>query len=203
MPSNQGRRFRAGLAWAVLALAMLVPVAAATLSPLLAWRGPIYILAGFAGVVAMSLLLVQPLLAAGVLPGLEGRRGRRLHRWVGGSIVTLVVLHVAALWVTSPPDVIDVLLFTSPTPFSVWGVTAMWALFLVAALALIRRKVWAWHVIHRGLAIVVVVGSVIHAVLIVGTMEPVTKAILCLMVVAATLAVTGLVRIRARRRPVR
>lgn len=194
---------RAGLAWAVLVLAMLVPVAAATQSPLLAWRGPIYILAGFAGVVAMSLLLVQPLLAAGVLPGLEGRRGRRLHRWVGGSIVTLVVLHVAALWVTSPPDVIDVLLFTSPTPFSVWGVTAMWALFLVAALALIRRKVWAWHVVHRVLAIVVVVGSVIHAVLIVGTMEPVTKAILCLMVVAATLAVAGLVRIRARRRPVR
>ncbi len=194
---------RAGLVWAVLVLAMLVPVAAATQSPLLAWRGPVYILAGFAGVVAMSLLLVQPLLAAGVLPGLEGRRGRWLHRWVGGSIVTLVVLHVAALWVTSPPDVIDVLLFTSPTPFSVWGVTAMWALFLVAALALIRRKVWAWHVIHRGLAIVVVVGSVIHAVLIVGTMEPVTKAILCLMVVAATLAVAGLVRIRARRRLVR
>ena len=29
-----------------------------------------------------------------------------------------VVIHVAGLWITSPPDMIDALLFTSPTPFS-------------------------------------------------------------------------------------
>ena len=44
-------------------------------------------------------------------------------------LVIAVVLHVAGLWVTSPPDVIDALLFVAPTPFSNWGIIAMWALF--------------------------------------------------------------------------
>ena len=83
----------------------------------------------------MALLLVQPLLVAGYLPGLPRSRGRRMHRWVGGGLIAAVVIHVAALWLTSPPDVIDALLFVSPTPFSAWGVIAMWAVFAAAALA--------------------------------------------------------------------
>ena len=43
-----------------------------------------------------------------------------------------VIVHVAGLWLTSPPDVIDVLLFRSPTPFSAWGAIAMWAVFAAA-----------------------------------------------------------------------
>ncbi|MEH6739684.1 MAG: ferric reductase, partial [Sulfitobacter sp.] len=108
--------------WAVLVLVIAVPIIAAARSPLLAWRDPIYILAGFAGVVGMALLLVQPLLIAGYIPGLPKTRGRRVHRWIGGSVVLAVTIHVAALWVTSPPDVVDALLFVSPTPFSIWGV---------------------------------------------------------------------------------
>ena len=61
---------RATWRWAALATAVAVPIAAAAASPLLAWRDPVYIAAGFAGVVAMALLLVQPLLAGGYLPGL-------------------------------------------------------------------------------------------------------------------------------------
>jgi len=116
---------RAILVWAALAVAVGVPIALAAASDLLEWRGPIYILAGFAGIIALGFVLVQPLLIAGYLPGLSGYRGRRAHHWIGGALVAMVMIHVGGLWITSPPDMIDALLYTSPTPFSPFGVTAM------------------------------------------------------------------------------
>lgn len=173
-----------------LAAAVLVPLVVAATSPLLAWRGPVYITAGFAGVVGLGLLLVQPLLAGGHLPGLPGRDGRRWHAWVGGGIVAAVLVHVLGLWVTSPPDVIDVLLFRSPTPFSDWGAVAMWAVFAAALLAGLRRRLRLrpalWRFWHTLLVSVVVVCTVVHAVLIQGTMETITKVMLCALVVLAT-----------------
>jgi hypothetical protein len=112
------RLAQASLIWAALAVAICVPIAAAAASPLLEWRGPIYILAGFAGIIALGLLLVQPLLIGGYLPGPSAYRGRRAHLWVGGVLVVAMVVHVGGLWITSPPDMIDALLLTSPTPFS-------------------------------------------------------------------------------------
>lgn len=117
---------RAALAWAALGMAIVLPISVAAKSPLLAWRDPVYIAASLAGVIAMALLLLQPLLAAGHLPGLRLPRGRRLNRWTGAALVGAILVHVAGLWVTSPPDVIDALMFTSPTPFASWGVIAMW-----------------------------------------------------------------------------
>jgi len=67
------------LIWGALAAAVLLPLAVAATSPLLEWRGPVYIAAGFAGVLGLGLLLVQPLLAAGFLPGLTVRRARRIQ----------------------------------------------------------------------------------------------------------------------------
>ncbi|WP_340161216.1 ferric reductase-like transmembrane domain-containing protein [uncultured Hoeflea sp.] len=182
-------------------IAVAVPVAAAAMSPLLAWRDPVYIAAGFAGVVAMALLLFQPLLAAGWLPGLSGPRGRRVHRWIGSALVLAVIVHVVGLWVTSPPDVIDALLFASPTPFSAWGVIAMWALFASALLAGLRRRLRPrhWRRAHTLLAAVIVVGSVVHAMLIEGTMETFSKAALCALVVAATLMAFARLRVWAAR----
>jgi predicted ferric reductase len=181
---------RAILIWAVLLAAIAVPLAVAAASPLLAWRDPVYIAAGFAGVIALALVLVQPLLAGGYLPGLAAQPGRRLHRWVGGALVAGVVLHVAGLWLTSAPDVIDALLFDSPTPFSVWGVVAMWAVFAAAVLAALRRRLRIrprlWRIAHKALAVVIVAGSVVHALLIEGTMGPISKAVLCGLVIAAT-----------------
>jgi hypothetical protein len=55
---------QAALIWAALAVAICVPIAVAAASPLLEWRGPVYILGGFAGIIALGLLLVQPLLMA-------------------------------------------------------------------------------------------------------------------------------------------
>ncbi|UZF95273.1 ferric reductase-like transmembrane domain-containing protein [Bosea sp. NBC_00550] len=181
---------RAALIWAVVAGAIVVSLALAATSPLLAWRGPIYVVAGFAGVVALALVLLQPLLAAGYLPGLPVPRGRRVHRWVGPALVGAIIIHVAGLWLTSPPDVVDALLFNSPTPFSAWGVVAMWAAFAAALLAALRRPLRirprAWRLGHTGLVVLVVLGGVVHALLIEGTMGSVSKLVLCALVVSAT-----------------
>lgn len=181
---------KAVLIWAVVAGAVAVSVAVAATSPLLAWRGPIYVISGFAGVLALALVLLQPLLAAGYLPGLPVPRGRRLHRWVGAALVAAIVVHVGGLWLTSPPDVIDALLFDSPTPFSAWGVVAMWAAFAAAMLAALRRPLRLrprlWRLGHSVLAVLVVLGGVVHALLIDGTMGSISKLVLCTLVVAAT-----------------
>src|ERR1700745_813816 len=98
---------RGPLIWAALAAAVCVPIAAAAASPLLAWRGPVYILAGFAGVAVLGLVLVPPLLIGGYWPGLSASRGRLAHRWSGGALVATLIIHVGGLWFTSPPDMID------------------------------------------------------------------------------------------------
>jgi predicted ferric reductase len=190
----KGRRSaRAPLIWLALALAICVPIALAAGSVQLAWRGPVYILAGFAGIIALGLVLVQPLLIGGYLPGLSAYRGRRAHHWIGGTLVLAVMVHVAGLWITSPPDMIDALTYTSPTPFSPFGVTAMWAIFTVALLALLRRRLGlrlrTWRIVHLPLAVVIVAGSVAHCLLIEGTMETISKAALCAAVLAATVKV--------------
>jgi predicted ferric reductase len=195
------RLARVALIWAALAAAIGVPLAAAAASPLLAWRDAIYILAGFAGIIALGLMLVQPLLIAGYLPGLSAYRGRRAHRWIGGALVVAVLIHVGGLWITSPPDMIDALTFASPTPFSPFGAIAMWAIFAVALLAALRRRLGlrTWRIAHMLLAIVIVAGTVAHGMLIEGTMETVSKAALCALVVAAAIKVMAELWMRRRR----
>ncbi|WP_373635620.1 ferric reductase-like transmembrane domain-containing protein [Yoonia sp. SS1-5] len=191
------------LIWAALTGVVAVPLGAALNSPLLAWRDPIYIAAGFAGVLAMALLLLQPLLVGGYLPGLIGPRVRQIHRWIGAALVVSVIVHVAGLWITSPPDVIDALLFVSPTPFSAWGVIAMWAVFAAALFAALRRRLkvrpMIWRRAHSFLAIIIVAGSVIHALLIEGTMEIMSKTLLCALVGIATAKTIADLRIWRRK----
>lgn len=192
---------RKTLIWAALGAAIIVPVALAAASPLLAWRDPIYIAAGLAGIIAMALMLVQPLLAGGYLPGLFAGRGRRVHRMIGGMLVAAVVIHVAALWVTSPPDVVDVLLFRAPTAFSPWGAIAMWAVFAAALLAAFRRRLRlrprTWRLGHTTLVAAAVLCTVVHALLIEGTMETVSKVALCALVVGAIVKVGADLRVWA------
>lgn len=197
---------RSLLIWVALTIALAVPIIAAAASPLLEWRDPVYIAAGFAGIVALALLLVQPLLVGGYLPQMSTRFARSLHRWVGGVLVAAVIVHVVALWITSPPDVIDALLFVSPTQFSVWGVIAMWAVFAAALLAIFRSSLRLrpsiWRLGHTVLTAVTVIGTVIHAMLIEGTMETLSKAALCALVLAAVIKLIAdmVTKARARRR---
>jgi hypothetical protein len=183
------------LIWVAVAAAIAVPLAAAAVSPQLEWRHPVYIAAGFAGIVGLGLLLVQPLAVGGFLPGLSAHGSRRLHRWTGGMLVAAVAVHVGGLWMTSPPDVIDALLFASPTAFSAWGVIAMWATSAAALSAALRRRLRlrprTWRLGHAFLAMIIVVGTIVHALLIEGTMETVSKAALCALVLTATVAVVA------------
>lgn len=169
---------------------MVLPIIAATFSPYLAYRQPIYIAAGFAGIAAMALMLLQPLLAMGFLPGISRARARRIHRITGGAVALAVVLHVGGLWITSPPDVIDALTFTSPTLFSPFGVIAMWALFASGLWAALRRTLGTtprtWRRGHSTLAAIVVIGTVVHAFLIEGTMETWSKTLLAALLLLAT-----------------
>lgn len=201
------RLARVILIWAALALAIGVPVAAAAASEQLAWRGPVYILAGFAGIIALGLVLVQPLLIGGYLPGFSAYRGRRAHHWIGGALVAAIVVHVTGLWITSPPDMIDALTYASPTPFSPFGVTAMWAIFAVALLASLRRRLGlrprTWRFVHMPLAVVIVAGSVAHCLLIEGTMETISKAALCALVLAAMVKAMVDLQVWRKRRALR
>jgi len=181
-----------------------VPVVLAANSPLLAWRSNIYNIASFAGIFAMSFLFLQPMLAARDVPNINPRKARILHQWVGGLLALAIVVHVVGLWITSPPDAIDALLFRSPTPFSAWGVVAMWGIFGTAFLAWHRKKLppKTWRIAHVTLAIIIVIGSVVHAIQIQGSMETVSKALLCAAVVAATVrTLWGLVPTGPSNRP--
>jgi hypothetical protein len=194
---------RTFLIWAGLAVAVAVPVTLASVSPYLAWREPIYIIAGFAGILALAFMLFQPLMAACLLPGLGAGQARVFHRRLGAAIVLAVSVHVVGLWITSPPDVVDALLFRSPTPFSIWGVIAMWAIFATTFLAATRHrfkgKLRAWRIAHSLCAVIIVAGTVIHAALIEGTMETISKfALSALVVVALGLALRRL-RVWVRR----
>lgn len=74
----------------------------------------------------------------------------------------------------------------------------MWAGFAAAAMGIFRQRLSVrfrvWRLGHAGLAIVTILGSVIHALLIEGTMEIMTKIALCVLVVLASLST--LVRLR-------
>ena len=186
-------KLRSVLILCAFVLVVAVAIGFTAISPLHAWRDPVYIVAGFGGVIAISLMLFQPMLAAGYLPGLSVLQGRRVHRYLGTLLVVSVVIHVAGLWITSPPDVIDALLFSSPTPFSVWGVIAMWAVFIAASLVALRRKfrlpARLWRLSHRILVAVTVMGSVAHALLIEGAMETFSKLALCGLLLITTVVV--------------
>lgn len=177
--------------WCALIAALAVPFIFVVTSPLLAWRSPIYIIACFSGVIGLGLLLIQPLLIGGSFPGLSKHLARRAHPWIGVLLLLAVLIHVGGLWITSPPDVIDALTFNSPTPFSNWGVIAMLSLFTTTLLAIFRRRLRLrtinWRLAHSFLALVIVIGTIVHAILIEGTMETMSKAILCLLVLVATI----------------
>ncbi len=181
---------RATLIWAGLLAVVSIPLIVAARSPLLEWREPIYIAAGFAGILGLVLLLVQPLLILGALPGIPARR---VHAWVGAGLVFVVVVHVVGLWITSPPDVVDVLLFRSPTPFAIWGAMAMWAVFAAALLAAVRKSIGlrVWRLAHTIATSVVVIGTVIHVWQIEGTMGDLSKTAICVLVLGTILWAIG------------
>jgi len=170
-----------GLITALTVLACWTVVAAAR-SELLAWRQPIYIAASFAGILGLLAIIVQPLLVGQKIPGLAAQQAKTAHLAVGVFLVVAVICHVGGLWLTSPPDVLDALLLRAPTSFSLWGVIAMWLVFTTALLAGLRqnRRVSPrfWRVFHSVAALLIVVGTIAHVMLIDGLLAWPLKLIL-------------------------
>lgn len=180
---------RAIVAWMLAAAIITVPIAVAAASPLQSYRDPIWVAGGMAGVVGLTLLFLQPVLIGNLLPGLGS--SRLWHRWVGSAVVAAVLLHVGALYVTSPDDILDALLLVSPTPFALYGVIGLAGVVATALVASLRDRLPAvlWRATHVGLAVVVVVASVVHAVQIDGVMGTASKWALCVFAMAATAAI--------------
>lgn len=174
----------------VVAALVAAPVLIAATSPLLASRDAAYIIGGMAGVLALALFFMQPLLAAGYLPGIALTRERRWHRVLGAGLVILVLMHVGGLYIASPQDMTDALLLVAPTPFSVYGVIGFWGVVatavFVAARARLRIRPATWNIFHNTLALIMVSASVTHALMIEGAMGARSKLLLCLCVLAAT-----------------
>jgi len=178
------------LIWCVFACVTIIPVVFAAASPLLSSREAVYIIGGMAGVLALALLLVQPLLASGYLPGLSKSKTLQWHRRIGALLLLAVALHIGGLYLTSPADLTDALLLVAPTPFSIYGVIGMWALVATAILVAIRSRLALdykiWRILHNILAAVVAITSVVHALMIEGAMSSGSKIFLCVCVLAAT-----------------
>lgn len=185
-------------------LVLLMPLVIAAQSPYLAYRDPTYIAAGFAGILSLTLFLLQPLLAGGHIPGLRPRTARIWHRATGSVVILAVVAHVGGLYLTSPPDTLDALLLVSPTPFSLYGVVALWGMIITAILVLVRRRLplrfLHWAVLHNVLAVFIVISTVVHALLIEGTMGTASKWATCFSVLAVTLWVVWDMRVVRPRR---
>lgn len=180
------------LLWVVSACILVVPLALAIASPLQAGRAFSYVVGAVAGVLALSLLFVQPLLAAGFLPGIRLSRERRWHRWLGVVLLAAVALHIIGLYLASPDDMLDALLLVAPTPFSLYGVIALIAVFLTGLSAAVRPRFRSamhhWNRLHWTLTAIVVGATVVHAWMIEGTMQSLSKTITCVSVVLATVA---------------
>lgn len=193
-------RLRSAASWALVVCIAAAPVAIALFSPLQQSRSAPYVVGGVSGIVALALLLLQPLLVGGYLPGLRSVKARFWHHCIGCTIVLTVFMHIIGLYVTSPDDITDAMLFTSPTPFSVYGVLGFWCVVMMLITVVLRnRSVFSsrlWSLVHNSLALVLVGASVIHALLIEGAMGNVSKVILCVSVVIATIAVTVKFRIK-------
>jgi hypothetical protein len=83
----------------------------------------------------------------------------------------------------------------------------MWAIFAVALLAGLRRRLGlrqpTFRIAHMLLAVIIVVGTVVHGMLIEGTMETVSKAALCALVLAAAIKVMADRRVWRKRATLR
>jgi len=178
------------LVWLLVLGVVFTPLVLAALSPLQASRNVAYVVGGLAGIAALGFLLLQPLLAAGYLPGFKVAQAKRWHRWLGFAVSVLVAVHIIGLFITSPDDMSDALLLVAPTPFSLYGVIGLWSLGITVLLVLARSRVGIryglWKIIHNLLAAVVVGASVIHTLMIDGAMNSLSKYVLCACIVVVT-----------------
>ena len=186
------RRARALGAAAVAIVA--APVALALTDRHLAGASPALVLSTGAGVLAVSALVVQPLLARG------GRIAR--HQVLGSVALVLVLVHVGALFAEAPDDAWFAMSPDGPTRARM-ALIATVALFGVVALGVLRQRLplaaGTWRVLHAYLAVVVLALGIGHAVLTDGALDDAGTAVLLFLGALGLLGVPAAHVARTRR----
>jgi predicted ferric reductase len=171
-----------------------LPVLLAALHPLQAGREPLWVWGTLAGVLALSLMVIQVLLPTGWLNVALGESKWRWHRILGISVTGLVLAHVVGLYLYSPDDIGDALVLAAPT-YSRLGMLSLGCLLLTVALALVRHRLPLtlsdWQILHSVLAVAVVGTAVAHALLLQGTLDGFAEGLLCGSAIVAVLIAVG------------
>lgn len=178
-------------AWRLLAAVLIVlPLAAVAAGPN-DGRTATWVLGSLAGVLALSLLVVQILLPR------SGRglatRPLSLHRVLGLVIAGGVAAHILLLYLISPDDISDALVLDAPT-YSRLGVIAAFCIGLSILLTVGRRRLRLhysnWRILHAVLAVAIVGASYAHALMIRGPLDgPVELFLLAAGLTAGTTVV--------------
>ncbi|MBE9138248.1 ferric reductase-like transmembrane domain-containing protein [Nodosilinea sp. LEGE 07088] len=175
----------------VLSTLVLLPTLLAASSPLQVGRAPLWVLGTLAGVLSLSLLVVQVLLPTKWLNMFVGQQNLGWHRILGISVTGLVIAHIVGLYLYSPDDIGDALILAAPT-YSRLGVLSFWCLLLSMILAFARHKLQLvysdWQILHSVLAVAIVGTAVAHAMLLQGTLDGFAEGLLCGSVMVAVSA---------------
>lgn len=179
---------------AAAAVVVAVPVTLALTDRHLADASTALVVSTTAGALAASALALQPLLA----------RGRRIsrHQVLGAVVLTLVLVHVAALFAESPEDARFALSPDGPTRARM-ALIATLALFGVVALGALRTRLplspATWRVVHAYLASVVIALGIGHAILTDGALDGAGTVVLAVLGTIGLLGVPAAHVARTRR----
>ncbi len=155
-----------------------------------------------AGALAVSALVLQPLLA--------GRGRLAVHQVLGVVALALVLAHVGALMILAPDDALFAMSPDGPTRARM-ALIATIALVAVVLLGLLRRRLplrgATWRILHAFLATLVIVLGFGHAILTDGALDGAGTAVLlglgALALGAVAAAYVARTRRAARGRPAR
>ena len=147
-----------------------------------------------AGALAVSALVLQPLLA--------GRGRLAVHQVLGVVALALVLAHVGALMILAPDDALFAMSPDGPTRARM-ALIATIALVAVVLLGLLRRRLplrgATWRILHAFLATLVIVLGFGHAILTDGALDGAGTAVLLGLGALALGAVAAAYVVRTRR----
>ena len=174
--------------------AVALPLSLALTDRHLAGASPALVLSTIAGTLAASALAIQPLLAR--------RRRIARHQIVGVVVLSLVLVHVGALFVEAPDDAWFALSPDGPTRARM-ALIATLALCGVVALGALRARLplgaGTWRLLHAYLAVVVIALGIGHAVLTDGALDDAGTAVLLVLGAIGLLGVPAAHVARSRR----
>ena len=170
------------------------PIALALTDGHLASGPPALVVSTGAAALAVSALVLQPLLA--------GSNCISWHRVLGGVALALVLVHVGGLFLVEVDDTLFAMSPDGPTRarMALIGTVALIAVVgLGAARTRLPMSGPTWRILHAFLAALVIALGFGHALLTDGALDGPGTVVLVGLGMAALLAVVGAYRARARR----